>query len=184
MNPYATLGVSTLATDREIKNAYRRLVKLYHPDGRSPQASHEQIAAINDAYDILSDPEKRARYDRGFAEIFIEQPEEDPVEVYKREFKRKRAEREKREREEEFENKKAAYAVMRYLHMPILVFACALVLYDMIALGTFTVLYILLLYNAAYICYQTRYEPFAYKLCQYTFFLFAMIVFYLIASSR
>ncbi len=66
MNPYDVLGVSANATDQEIKRAYRNLVKRYHPDRRSPEASHEAIAAINQAYDILSDPEKRAQYDRGF----------------------------------------------------------------------------------------------------------------------
>src|SRR5690349_7047744 len=104
MNPYEILGVSVNATDHEIKRAYRNLVKRYHPDRRSPEASHEAIAAINHAYDILSDPEKRAQYDRGFASIFIEyaqqQQQEDPVEAYKREFKRKRWEREKQERQE------------------------------------------------------------------------------------
>lgn len=109
MNPYDILNVSTNATDAEIKRAYRNLVKRFHPDRQSPEASHEQIAAINHAYDILSDPEKRARYDRGFAAIFFEPEKEDPVEAYKREFKRKRWGREKQEKEDELARKRAIY---------------------------------------------------------------------------
>jgi curved DNA-binding protein CbpA len=91
-------------------------VKRYHPDRQSPEASHEQIALVNQAYDLLSDPERRAQYD-GFAQIFVE-VKEDPVEVYKREFKRKRREREKQEREAELARKQNIYDVMRRAQHP------------------------------------------------------------------
>jgi curved DNA-binding protein CbpA len=172
MNPYAVLGVSTNATDQEIKNAYRRLVKRYHPDRRSPEASHDQIAAINHAYDILSDPVKRAQYDRGFTQIFIEQ-QEDPVEAYKREFKRKRRQQEKKERRQALAHKASIYRAMRVLHIPILLFAIGLILYDIFTVQTVSSFRLVLLFNAGYVCYQKQRTDFAYKLSFFTAFLFA-----------
>lgn len=123
MNPYAILGLPTHATDQEIKRAYRTLVKRYHPDRGSSESSHERIVAINYAYDILSDPKKRAQYDRGFANIyFTPQPQEDPLEAYKREYKRNRWERETKEREDKLARKKAIYRVMRWVHFLVLPF--------------------------------------------------------------
>lgn len=154
MNPYTILGVSIHATDPEIKRAYRDLVKRYHPDRRSPESSHEQIVLINYAYDILSDPEKRARYDRGFASVYYTaQPEEDPMEVYKREFKRKRWEREKKEREEKLARKKAIYRVLRALHVPVLVFGVILMLNDWLADETWYFWHVVMTFSAAHICY-------------------------------
>ncbi|NJN60295.1 MAG: DnaJ domain-containing protein [Coleofasciculaceae cyanobacterium RL_1_1] len=58
------------ASPTEIKQAYRRLAKEYHPDcNPSPQA-REQIIAINSAYEILGDRERRQRYDRDYAYYF------------------------------------------------------------------------------------------------------------------
>lgn len=61
---YKILGVSRTATQEEIKKAYRRLARLYHPDvNKSPEAE-AKFKEINEAYEVLSDPEKRAIYDR------------------------------------------------------------------------------------------------------------------------
>ena len=61
---YEVLGVSRHATQEEIKRAYKRLARQYHPDlNKSPDAE-EKFKEINEAYQVLSDPEKRARYDR------------------------------------------------------------------------------------------------------------------------
>jgi len=64
-NPYDILGVSKSASESEIKNAYRKLVMKHHPD-KNPgdKNSEEKFKEINNAYDILKDPNKKAAYDR------------------------------------------------------------------------------------------------------------------------
>lgn len=63
---YATLGVSRDASQEDIKRAYRRLAKELHPDLNPDKPDvAERFKKVTAAYDILSDPEKRARYDRG-----------------------------------------------------------------------------------------------------------------------
>jgi molecular chaperone DnaJ len=63
---YKTLGVSKKATDEEIKKAYRKLARTYHPD-RNPddKEAEERFKEISAAYDVLGDPEKRKEYDEG-----------------------------------------------------------------------------------------------------------------------
>jgi molecular chaperone DnaJ len=63
---YKTLGVSKQASDEEIKKAYRKLARQYHPD-RNPDdpAAEEKFKEISAAHDVLADPEKRKEYDAG-----------------------------------------------------------------------------------------------------------------------
>jgi curved DNA-binding protein len=62
---YQTLGVGRGASDKEIKSAYRKMAKQYHPD-RNPgdKQAEERFKEINEAYQVLSDAQKRARYDQ------------------------------------------------------------------------------------------------------------------------
>jgi len=60
---YATLGVEPNAGEAEIKTAYRRLARKYHPDVSKESGAEEQFKAINEAYEALRDPEKRKAYD-------------------------------------------------------------------------------------------------------------------------
>lgn len=61
---YHTLGVNHQAGQSDIKRAYRKLVKQFHPDCNRDLTNHDRIAAINVAYEILSNPQARATYDR------------------------------------------------------------------------------------------------------------------------
>jgi hypothetical protein len=62
---YKRLGVSPKATQKEIRSAYRRRARASHPDVSKAPETADQFAKITEAYRILSDPERRARYDRG-----------------------------------------------------------------------------------------------------------------------
>src|SRR5579863_6979299 len=65
-SPYEVLGVKRDASADDIRKAYRKLAKEFHPDlNPGKPAAAERFKAIATAYDLISDPEKRARYDRG-----------------------------------------------------------------------------------------------------------------------
>ncbi len=65
-DPYATLGVACDATPEQIRSAFRKLAKTHHPDlNPGNAAAEERFKAVNAANELLSDPDKRARFDRG-----------------------------------------------------------------------------------------------------------------------
>ena len=67
---YEVLGVEKNAAEAEIKKAYRKLAAKYHPDVNHEADAEEKFKEINEAYEVLSDPDKKARYDQfGFAGV-------------------------------------------------------------------------------------------------------------------
>lgn len=61
---YSILGVEPSAGDAEIKTAYRRQARKYHPDVSKEAGAEDQFKAVNEAYEALRDPQKRAAYDQ------------------------------------------------------------------------------------------------------------------------
>src|SRR6185436_16836142 len=62
---YATLGVPKTATEKEIKSAYRKLARKHHPDvNPNDKAAESKFKEVSEAYEVLSESEKRAQYDR------------------------------------------------------------------------------------------------------------------------
>src|SRR3989442_11714318 len=71
---YETLGVPKNASKEDIKNSYRKLALQYHPDRNKAHGAEEKFKEISEAYAVLSDDEKRKRYDTyghvGAEEVF------------------------------------------------------------------------------------------------------------------
>ena len=62
---YSTLGVSKNADANEIKKAYRKLARKYHPDmNQGDKTAEDKFKEVNEAYEVLSDPDKRKKYDQ------------------------------------------------------------------------------------------------------------------------
>src|ERR1700752_726498 len=61
---YTTLGVAKNASQEEIQRAYRKLARKYHPDVSKTPDAEEKFKDIGEAYEVLKDPDKRAKYGR------------------------------------------------------------------------------------------------------------------------
>ncbi len=97
MNHYETLELSPTASGVEIKAAFRRLAKIYHPDMNGTLQASQRMRNINEAYDVLSNVQSRHLYDLSIRTgVLWVQKEETPEEKYKREFMVRKA-RERRE---------------------------------------------------------------------------------------
>ena len=68
---YEVLGIAKGASEAEIKSAYRKLAKKYHPDlNPGDKTAEEKFKEVGEAYEVLSDPDKKAKYDQfGFAGV-------------------------------------------------------------------------------------------------------------------
>jgi DnaJ-class molecular chaperone len=85
VDPYTTLGVKKDATQDDIQKAYRRLAKKLHPDlNPGNKIAEDKFKEVTAAYDLLSDPDKRARFDRG--EIDAQGTERPRQQQYYRDF--------------------------------------------------------------------------------------------------
>jgi curved DNA-binding protein len=80
---YSILGVSRDASSDEIQSAYRKLARQYHPDVNKDPGAEERFKQISEAYDVLSDPQTRKRYD-AFGEDFRRVPPDMDPETYAR----------------------------------------------------------------------------------------------------
>src|ERR1700730_9392590 len=80
---YQVLGVPRNADQDEIQRAYRKLARTYHPDVNSDPAAENRFKEISEAYDVLSDPQTRSRYD-AFGPDFRQVPEDVDPETWRR----------------------------------------------------------------------------------------------------
>jgi curved DNA-binding protein len=80
---YQILGVARNATQEEIQRAYRKLARAYHPDVNKDPAAEERFKDISEAYDVLSDPQTRQRYD-AFGPDFRQVPDDVDPETWRR----------------------------------------------------------------------------------------------------
>ena len=71
-NYYEILGLEQTATTEQIKHSYRKLARLYHPDVNNSPDAEKKMRLINQAYNVLSDPTARQKYDRFLQEEQVE----------------------------------------------------------------------------------------------------------------
>lgn len=87
-NPYTILGVSPVASTDDIKKAYRALAMRHHPD-RNPNSNAElRFNAIQRAYELLSDPKRRAEYNYSLNNRIVIDPEGEAQNLWRSLFTR------------------------------------------------------------------------------------------------
>lgn len=130
MNPYQVLGIPQGASDEEIKAAYRKLVKEYHPDRNSSESAKVIIVRVKEAYEILNDAVKRAKFNQTLQPIYYDKQtdEERKYEEKKKAYRQRQREREIREEALREIKEKRYYKVGKLVVIPILVFASMLII--------------------------------------------------------
>jgi DnaJ domain len=127
MTPYEILGVNSGASEYEIREAYRKLAMRYHPDKNQSDEASNAILLINEAYDILSDREKRKLYDmRNRAYMAIDY-EDDLRALYKRAYFRQKYQESVKKEEARIRREKQIFPIARMVSIPIFLFALLLV---------------------------------------------------------
>jgi molecular chaperone DnaJ len=82
-NLYAILGVAPNASDDDIKKVYRSLAMRYHPDRNSAPGAEARFKAVTKAYEILSEPAKRAEYDQSMNHRIVLDAEAEAFELWR-----------------------------------------------------------------------------------------------------
>ena len=86
-NLYAILGVAPNASDDDIKKVYRSLAMRYHPDRNQAPGAEARFKAVTKAYEMLSDPIKRAEYDQSVNHRIIIDPEAEAYALWRAVFR-------------------------------------------------------------------------------------------------
>jgi DnaJ-class molecular chaperone len=84
---YAALGLSSAATLADIKKAFRQQASLYHPDRNADANAPQRFRAVQEAYDVLSDAQKRQTYDDNRRRNLLDNPIETAQEIWQGYFK-------------------------------------------------------------------------------------------------
>ena len=84
---YTALGISSAAALVDIKKAFRQKASFYHPDKNSALDAAAQFRAVQEAYDVLSDPDKRQAYDDNRRRSLLDDPLETARDIWQAYFK-------------------------------------------------------------------------------------------------
>lgn len=87
-NPYHILGISPTAKNDEIKKAYRSLAMRHHPDRSTHPGTEGRFNAIQSAYELLSDPKKRAEFHQQINQRIIIDPDHEASSLWQSLFNR------------------------------------------------------------------------------------------------
>lgn len=87
-NPYNILGISPTASSEEIKKAYRSLAMRHHPDRNAHPGAESRFNAIKTAYELLSDPQKRADYNHSLNNRIVIDPQQEALSLWHALFNR------------------------------------------------------------------------------------------------
>ena len=84
---YTTLGLNSASALADIKKAFRQKASFYHPDRNTADDAAARFRAVQEAYDVLSDPEKRQAYDDNRRRSLLDNPLETAQDIWQAYFK-------------------------------------------------------------------------------------------------